>query len=327
MIALGFDLLAVCALGLSSLVSSLACHHGFSHEHFCGHGDGAIQSSHSEYSRMYFQEKIRLTPNDRKRLIHLIWQRESAGSVEGLTAWNAGESFASVGFHHALWHPDRDSTVNAFAHFAKARGLENIPEEIFLPLPDYLSTRMLWKEALADAAQGQTEQEQAKTRAGMLLKKLQVFFARNDVQEAQLDFIVQDLQNFRENFSQIIQDIPDAQRRAHWQDKTSRVEGNFDALAQSPEGLFALLDYISFKGDGFSEGNLRIGLEIREVSLDTNWGLLQVLSKMRMTAHEAPLSAFQHSASEILAERAHRWKSDEKWMLGWNNRVQGYGKA
>jgi len=34
-----------------------------------------------------------------------IWQNECAGTVEGLTSWNKGEDFASLGIGHFIWYP------------------------------------------------------------------------------------------------------------------------------------------------------------------------------------------------------------------------------
>src|SRR6476620_9650805 len=34
-----------------------------------------------------------------------IWQNECAGSVDGLTSWNSGENFASLGIGHFIWYP------------------------------------------------------------------------------------------------------------------------------------------------------------------------------------------------------------------------------
>ena len=34
-----------------------------------------------------------------------IWKNESGGTVSGLTAWNAGEQFASLGIAHFIWYP------------------------------------------------------------------------------------------------------------------------------------------------------------------------------------------------------------------------------
>ena len=34
-----------------------------------------------------------------------IWQNECAGTVSGLTTWNAGEEFPSLGIGHFIWYP------------------------------------------------------------------------------------------------------------------------------------------------------------------------------------------------------------------------------
>ena len=34
-----------------------------------------------------------------------IWQNECAGTVSGLTTWNTGEEFPSLGIGHFIWYP------------------------------------------------------------------------------------------------------------------------------------------------------------------------------------------------------------------------------
>ena len=34
-----------------------------------------------------------------------IWQNESGGTIAGLTAWNSGEEFPSLGIGHFIWYP------------------------------------------------------------------------------------------------------------------------------------------------------------------------------------------------------------------------------
>ena len=34
-----------------------------------------------------------------------IWQNESGGTLNGLTAWNSGEEFPSLGIGHFIWYP------------------------------------------------------------------------------------------------------------------------------------------------------------------------------------------------------------------------------
>ncbi len=48
---------------------------------------------------------IELSRADASRIGRKIWQNECAGTVSGLTSWNAGEKFASLGIGHFLWYP------------------------------------------------------------------------------------------------------------------------------------------------------------------------------------------------------------------------------
>src|SRR5437660_12849442 len=34
-----------------------------------------------------------------------VWQNECNGTISGLTAWNQGEDFASLGIGHFIWYP------------------------------------------------------------------------------------------------------------------------------------------------------------------------------------------------------------------------------
>ena len=56
-----------------------------------------------------------------------IWQNECAGTVNGLTTWNAGEEFPSLGIGHFIWYPAGfngrfNETWPQFVAFAKQQG-------------------------------------------------------------------------------------------------------------------------------------------------------------------------------------------------------------
>jgi len=51
-------------------------------------------------------EPLRISDADALRIGKRIWQNESNGTVAGLTAWNAGENFASLGIGHFIWYPE-----------------------------------------------------------------------------------------------------------------------------------------------------------------------------------------------------------------------------
>jgi len=46
-----------------------------------------------------------LSEADAQRIGKLIWQNECAGTVIGLTMWNEGEEFPSMGIGHFIWYP------------------------------------------------------------------------------------------------------------------------------------------------------------------------------------------------------------------------------
>src|ERR1700680_5207980 len=35
-----------------------------------------------------------------------LWQNECGGTISGLTSWNSGENFASLGIGHFIWYPE-----------------------------------------------------------------------------------------------------------------------------------------------------------------------------------------------------------------------------
>src|SRR5512134_3170547 len=73
-----------------------------------------------------------------------IWKNECGGTVAGLTSWNAGENFASLGIGHFIWYPAGASGPyqESFPGLVKlliARGAEElkwIDAEKACPWPD-----------------------------------------------------------------------------------------------------------------------------------------------------------------------------------------------
>src|SRR6202051_4568570 len=46
-----------------------------------------------------------LTPRELDVIGRRVWQNECNGTREGLTSWNSGENFASLGIGHFIWYP------------------------------------------------------------------------------------------------------------------------------------------------------------------------------------------------------------------------------
>ena len=48
---------------------------------------------------------IQLSDAQAEKIGRRLWHNESGGTVAGLTAWNQGENFASLGIGHFIWYP------------------------------------------------------------------------------------------------------------------------------------------------------------------------------------------------------------------------------
>ncbi|MFZ4681922.1 MAG: hypothetical protein ACOYMS_05440, partial [Terrimicrobiaceae bacterium] len=56
-------------------------------------------------SSLVFAQSIQLSDAQANEIGRRIWKNECAGSVDGLTSWNSGEDFASLGIGHFIWYP------------------------------------------------------------------------------------------------------------------------------------------------------------------------------------------------------------------------------
>jgi hypothetical protein len=90
-------------------------------------------------------------------------------------------------------------------------------------------------------------------------------------------------------------------------------------LLRSPEGTYAIIDYINFKGEGTSS---------QERYQNQGWGLLQVLQAMpsNLTEKQA-VNAFVEAAKQVLKQRVENSppeRGEERWLKGWSNRLNTY---
>jgi hypothetical protein len=95
-----------------------------------------------------------------------------------------------------------------------------------------------------------------------------------------------------------------------------KIRTNFYRVANSPGGLYALMDYVNFKGEGTSPTERYQG---------EGWGLLQVLDGMSDSG--SPTAAFSKSADRVLTRRVELSppaRAEKKWLPGWRNRLATY---
>lgn len=228
---------------------------------------------------------ISVDPATTARIGQRIWQNECAGTVAGLTSWNQGEDFASLGIGHFIWYP---------------RGKEGPFEESFPGLVLYFQQRGVqvpgWLLQTPDCPWN--------TRAEFL----------RDAQSPQQVQLRQLLANTVGLQTEYI--IARLNRSAP---KLAAAGGpavgpNFQALSQSPEGLYAMIDYINFKGEGTKATERYNG---------QGWGLAQVLADMR----EPTPAGFAEAAKRVLSRRVANSppaRGEKRWLPGWHNRCDGY---
>ncbi len=128
-----------------------------------------------------------------------------------------------------------------------------------------------------------------------------------DTQREQAEFIVLRL---GASIDKILAAAPTEQRT----DLRHRIERL--ANENKPAGLYALIDYLHFKGSGLVEAERYQG---------SGWGLLQVLQGI--DDEKAPLEGFVESAQLTLERRVNNAPSErreERWLQGWTNRLNTY---
>ncbi len=236
-----------------------------------------------------------LTRAEKLKIGRKIWKNESGGKVSGLTAWNVGEEFPSLGIGHFIWYPKNyhgpfTESFPAFIRYAKARGRKDIPQWVlnsrYCPWPNRATFN-------AD-----------KNKAH--LASLRRFLAGSV--PLQTEFIIY---KSKAALPKLLANAPAAQR--------SRIRSNYAKVASTPNGVYALIDYVNFKGEGTNP---------KERYRGQGWGLLQVLQNMKPTASgQAAARAFAASAKEMLDRRIRNSpasRGEQRWRAGWHNRCDTY---
>jgi hypothetical protein len=234
-----------------------------------------------------------LSHQEAVRIGQKIWQNECGGSIAGLASWNPGENFASLGIGHFIWYP---------------AGVEGPFEESFPKLVRYVAQRGAKLPALllppkADCLwDSRAEFLAADSSAEM--KQLRRFLI--DTIDLQADFLVRRL---RDALPRVLAAAPAGDR--------DKIERQFERVANSAQGCYALVDYVNFKGEG---------VLATERYREQGWGLLQVLEGMSADDGDA-VNEFADSAAAILRQRVKNSppeRNESRWLRGWLNRVASY---
>lgn len=224
-----------------------------------------------------------------------IWQNESGGTVNGLTAWNGGEEFPSLGIGHFIWYPAGyrgpfEESWPQFVTFAKAQGANPpaVAQQRHSPWGSKAEFQRQFK--------------------GPELSGLRAWLAGNI--GVQTDYIIA---RSRGALPKVLAAAPPSER--------AKIEANYRKVSTSSQGMYALIDYVNFKGDGTQASERYNGM---------GWGLMQVLGNMKeVPSGPVAASEFAASAKRMLSRRVQNApgaRNEGKWLPGWHNRCDTYAR-
>jgi hypothetical protein len=238
---------------------------------------------------------ISLSEADANAIGRKIWKNECNGTVEGLTSWNNGEDFPSLGIGHFIWY---------------VKGRPGPFDESFPSLIAYMKQRGVamprWV-AEADGSPWKSRSEFLAEQNSPKMKELRNFLA--GTVSVQTGFIVRRLELALPKMKAATPDEADRQR----------LQENFYKVASHRNGVYALIDYVNFKGEGVKKEEKYNG---------QGWGLRDVLLDMKRTdGGQAAVNEFSESAKRTLQRRIANSppsRGESRWNAGWMNRCEGY---
>jgi hypothetical protein len=248
------------------------------------------------YLTSYAEPLIAIDPASAISIGMKIWHNECDGKISGLTTWNEGEKFASLGVGHFNWYP------NAHLHSSKDGFPQLIKymEHTGIPIPIWLHGEVV------PPCPWHTRSEFQAAQKSQKMRELRQFLVETIPIQAQF-------MTYR-----LIQALPKLLSSTSSHENQQFIYDQFITLSRTPKGIYALVDYINFKGEG-------TGWFARHGS---GWGLLQVLEGMRYAPdQDDPLQAFAWSANRVLTKRAEQASPNSyelKWLPGWRKRIATY---
>ncbi len=236
---------------------------------------------------------LALTERELTSIGQRVWQNECGGTREGLTSWNSGENFASLGIGHFIWYP---------------KGMRGPFEESFPPLVRFLGANGVALPAWLKPAPPCPWRSRAEFQAaahGRQMTELRDLLASTVALQSR--FLAQRMEAA---LPKLLAATAAARREL--------VKKQFERLAATGKGMFALIDYVNFKGEGTNPAERYNG---------RGWGLLQVIEGMEDS--DFAVSAFSESAARVLAQRVKNSppeRDEAKWLVGWVRRVEAYSR-
>jgi hypothetical protein len=239
---------------------------------------------------------IKVTPQEALAIGVKIWYNECSGSVAGLTSWSDGENFASLGVGHFIWYPYGKPHVYS----------ESFPELIHY-MEQHGVTVPRWLQGnWTPYCPWNNRSEFIAAQYSPHMIELREFLLHTI--PIQTQFIISRMETA---LPKMLASVPTEER--------PYIERQFYRIAATPLGVYALVDYVNFKG---------IGVTSTGQYDENGWGLLEVIEQMKSAPdYMTPLQAFSWAANMVLTRRVenepsyyHEWQ----WLTGWRNRLKTY---
>ncbi len=223
-------------------------------------------------------------------IVNRVWQNETGANRENYIFWNPEEAFPSLGIGHFIWYPN---------------GVKLDFPDVFPQFVQYVQLKRA--SAVVPEVQGscpwQSRAEFLNAKGGTVYSKIMAFL--DQVVDLQKMYIVH---AWQKGMSQV---LTVSQR-------VSFVRNQILRLSQTQLGLYAMVDYVNFKGDGLSH----------------SWGIMQVLEEMVEDQRMSVDLAFAASCWLALKRRVDTHPEDKKFASlldlstsnpgGWIRRLASY---
>lgn len=258
----------------------------------------ASEPHHAEHEQLKAELELLLTlqtldPKSLKEMGKAIYKNECGSKSENLTFWNSKEDFISLGIGHFIWYPegthkDFEEGFPSYLQFVAAKKADMPPWLIGVK-------GCPWSSRDAFMTDFNSPRVQELRRWLMETMDLQASFIAQRLTST-LDLVVM----------------------AASEDQRGAVIAKLLSLAKTPQGIFALIDYMNFKGSG---------LNPLERYQGEGWGLVQVLVAMQIEDESMALANFQKAAAVALSNRvanAPSSRGEERWLDGWKRRIATY---
>ena len=217
-----------------------------------------------------------------------IFKNEAGGKREDLVYWNMGEDFPSLGIGHFIWYKQGQ----------RGRFEESFPQLVAYYRKHDIKLPRIVEENSYSPWESREELFKLRSIGNKDIVELTNFLY--NTKAIQVSFIFERLENSLEKMLEIA-------------DNPENVKKQFYRVAHSPNGLYPLIDYVNFKGEGTSRTETYNG---------DGWGLLQVLENMK-----GPGSGKAALAKFVLERRVKNSdpaRNERKWLAGWLNRCNTY---